>query len=192
MTNSRRTACTSSEGTVAGRVLPGRDQNPLWRYSLRVYRLPAVESVCLALQDGSGTDTNLLLYCCWLGEGGRSVDKRGLRATMAALAHWQAEVIQPVRQARRALKSARADWPDATLQELRRRLGTIELDLEYLEQWRLHEQAQALPAAGRMLAPRKAMQQNLRRYLELMAIPASSEAWRQAQSLVDACCGPGR
>ena len=192
MPNSRRTACTSSEGTVAGRVLPGRDQNPLWRYSLRVYRLPAVESVCLALQDGSGTDTNLLLYCCWLGESGRSVDKRGLRAAMAALAHWQAEVIQPVRQARRALKSARADWPGGTVQDLRRRLSTIELDLEYLEQCRLLEQAQALPAAGRMLAPRKAMQQNLRRYLELMAIPASSEAWRQAQSLVDACCGPGR
>ncbi len=192
MTNSRRTACTSSEGPVTARVLPSRDQNPLWRYALRVYRLPGVESVCLALQDGCGTDTNLLLYCGWLGDGGRSVDKRGLRAAMAALAHWQAEVIAPLRQARRALKSAREDWPDATLQDLRRRLGTIELELEYLEQCRLLEQAQALPAAGRRLAPRKAMQQSLRRYFELLAIPAASEAWRQVQDLVDACCGPGR
>ncbi|MBK7059749.1 MAG: TIGR02444 family protein [Rubrivivax sp.] len=174
---------------MAHAALPARKQNPLWRYSLRVYRLPGVESACLALQDGCGTDTNVLLYCCWLGEGGRSVDKRSLRATMAALKRWQTEVIQPVRQVRRALKSAPLDLPDDTLLDLRRRLAAIELDLEYLEQCRLLEQAQALPVMGRALLPREAMGQNLRRYLELMAIPASAGAWQQVRSLIDACCG---
>jgi uncharacterized protein (TIGR02444 family) len=112
---------------MAHAPLPARKQNPLWRYSLRVYRLPGVESACLALQDGCGTDTNVLLYCCWLGEGGRSVDKRSLRATMAALKRWQTEVIQPVRQVRRALKRT-AGFPDDTLLDLRRRLAAIELD----------------------------------------------------------------
>jgi len=167
-------------------VLPDRDHHPLWRFSLRVYRAPGAEAACLALQDGYGTDTNLLLYCCWLGRAGRSVDKRSLRATMALVERWQAEVIQPLRQARRALKTMPLDAPGDALHELRKRLGAIELELEYVEQCQLLGQAGRLPGAARKRLPDAAMHDNVRRYVELLAIPAASPAWQHLRCLIDA------
>ena len=69
----RMKRCAPSEGSAIG--LPAadlvrREANAFWRFSLHTYRLPGIEAACLALQDRCGTDTNLLLYCCWLGTSG--------------------------------------------------------------------------------------------------------------------------
>ena len=147
---------------------PRREPNAFWRYSLAVYRRPGVEAALLALQDRCGSDTNLLLYACWLASRGQALDQRRWRQTMAAVAHFQVEAIQPLRRARRAVKAAGAELPSGWAAELRQRLGRLELDLEYLEQHTLFTLAQQLPPPRRALAPRAAAIASLKRYFGLL------------------------
>ncbi len=164
-----------------------REPNAFWRYSLHAYRLPGVEAACLALQDGWATDTNLLLYCCWLGSTGRPLDKRFLRRAMAAVARLQAEIIQPLRQVRRALKTMSTDLPEGSAPDLRKRIAAVELDLEFLEQCALFHQAQNLPPLARRRPPRVAAQASIERYLALLQVPPGTRARQHAETLLDAC-----
>lgn len=163
------------------------EPNPFWRFSLRTYRLSGVEDACLALQDGAGTDTNLLLWCCWQANLGRALDKRALRRAMAATACWQAEVILPLRGARRALKRSPQGLPEGWAGDLRRRIGAVELDMEYAEQRALFELAQALPPAARAGAPREAAQASIARYLDLLGAVATPAIERDVDLVVGAC-----
>jgi uncharacterized protein (TIGR02444 family) len=163
---------------------PRREAHALWRYSLAIYRRPGVEAACLALQDRCGTDTNLLLLCCWLAVDGRALDKRTLRRAMAAVAQGQAEVIAPLRRARRALKSA--PLPDGWSADLRKRIAAVELDMEYLEQCALVELVQSLPPHTRGQPPQAAARASLERYLALLAVPASAVERRHAETIIAA------
>ena len=164
-----------------------REPNAFWRYSLHAYRLPGVEAACLALQDGWATDTNLLLYCCWLGSAGRPLDRRSLRRYMATVALLQVEAIQPLRQVRRTLKAASADLPEGWAPDLRKRIAAVELDLEYLEQCALFQLAQTLPPLARSQPPRAAAQASIERYLALLQVPPAALARQHAETLLDAC-----
>lgn len=164
-----------------------REANAFWSYSLSVYRRADVADACLALQERCGVDVNLLLYCCWLGHTGRALDKRSLRAAIAAVADWQAEAIKPLRQARRALKKAPNGLPAGWAGQLRKRIGALELDLEYLEQRLLADAAQALPPTWRSHVPRTATAASLTRYLALLGVPGG-QADAQVAILLDACC----
>ena len=66
---------------------------PQCALALSLQRLPppGVEAACWRCRTGWATDTNLLLYCCWLASTGRALDRRQLRRAMAAVARWQAE-----------------------------------------------------------------------------------------------------
>ncbi len=173
---------------VAGLVR--REPNAFWRFSLHSYRLPGVEAACLALQDRWGTDTNLLLYCCWLGTTGRALDKRLLRRAMSTVARLQAEVIQPLRQVRRTLKAAPLDLPTGWAADLRKRIGAVELDLEYLEQCVLFQLAQSLPPLASRQPPRAAAQASIARYLALLPVPPAALARQHTVTLLDACFPP--
>ena len=164
-----------------------RESNAFWRFSLTVYRLPGVEAALLALQDRCGTDTNLLLYCCWLASVGRSPDRRSLRRAMAAVARWQAEAIQPMRRARRTVKATGAELPPGWAADLRQRLGRLELDLEYLEQHTLFGLAQQLPPSHRTLASRAAAQASITRYLGLLGLAPEAAVRAELTCLLDAC-----
>jgi uncharacterized protein (TIGR02444 family) len=161
--------------------------NAFWRYSLKTYRLPGVEAACLALQDRCATDTNLLLYCCWIAATGRTLDNRTLRRAMACVARWQADVIRPLRQARRALKAAPRALPQGWADDLRKRIGAVELDMEYLEQCALFALARTLPSPARPRPPRAAAQASIARYLALLAVPATAPDRRHGEALLDAC-----
>ena len=164
-----------------------REPNAFWRFSLQTYRLPGVEAACLALQDACATDTNLLLYCGWLGSTGRALDKRMLLGAIAAVARLQSEAILPLRQVRRALKAESLELPDGWAIDLRKRIGAVELDLEYLEQCELVQQARNLPPQKRRLAPRAATQASITRYLTLLAIPPAAVEWEHIVTLLDVC-----
>ena len=45
---------------------PSAQGSPFWRFSLRLYRAPGVGDACIALQETSGVDVNLLLFLLWL------------------------------------------------------------------------------------------------------------------------------
>lgn len=164
-----------------------RDPNAFWSYSLKIYRVAGVAEACLALQEDWGADVNLLLYCCWHGQAGRALDKRSLRKAITAVSRWQAEVIKPLRQARHALKKPPDDLPVEWAGQLRKRIGAMELDLEYLEQCLLADAAQALPPKFRAQSPRIATLASLTRYLALLGVP-SCQADAQVAILLDTCC----
>jgi len=149
-----------------------REPNPFWSYSLKIYGVDAVARACLALQDSWGADVNLLLYCCWLGHAGRTLDKRSLQMAIARVSRLQTEVVKPLRQARRALKKSPDGLPAASVAELRKRLGALELDLEYLEQRLLADMAQTLAPKMHPQPPRVATAASLVRYLALLGVPA--------------------
>jgi uncharacterized protein (TIGR02444 family) len=161
--------------------------NAFWKYSLGIYRAPKVADACLTLQEDWGADVNLLLYCCWLGQAGRALDKRSLLKAITAVSRWQAEVIKPLRQARRALKKPPSGLPVEWAGHLRKRIGALELELEYLEQCLLTDAAQALPPAKRSQPPIAATIASLNRYLALLSVP-TGQAEVQVAIILDACC----
>ena len=82
-----------------------RPDNPFWLFSLELYGRPEVAKACLALQDRRGLDVNLLLFCCWAGSRGHRLDRPALEGLIEAVESWQREVVAPLRQALRHLKT---------------------------------------------------------------------------------------
>jgi uncharacterized protein (TIGR02444 family) len=112
--------------------------SPFWDFSLRVYSQPEVERCCLTLQDEHGLDVNLVLLATWAAGTGRALDPT-LAARLRQIGDdYQATVMRPLREARRALKSQRVTPAlSPILAERRRLLLALELDLERLEQVQL-------------------------------------------------------
>jgi len=78
-----------------------------WRFSLAVYASPDVAPACIVLQDRHGKDVNLALFCCWLGASGRGrLTRVALDAADRAVAPWRHDVVERLREARRAIKAA--------------------------------------------------------------------------------------
>ena len=127
---------------------------PVWTWSVGVYGRDGVAAACLELQDRHGLDVNLLLLACWLAAHGRALDGETLARARAATGRWQAEVVRPLRAARRALKAqlaapapgeiAHGGERGALAAGLRRRLAALELDAEHLEQLGLAAAAAAV------------------------------------------------
>jgi uncharacterized protein (TIGR02444 family) len=112
----------------------------LWRFSLALYARPGVAEALIALQDRAGCDVNLVLFALWLGAArGHRLDRAGLVAAETAIAPIGRDIVVPLRQLRRHLKTE----PAADLQDLRRRLLALELAAERHVQYRLAATASA-------------------------------------------------
>lgn len=117
----------------------------MWRFSLALYARPGVAEALIALQDRAGCDVNLVLFALWLGAArGHRLDRTELAAGETAVAPIGHDIVAPVRQLRRRLKTA----PAADLQDLRRRLLALELAAERRVQYRLADAAAAPISTG--------------------------------------------
>src|SRR5690606_30758862 len=86
------------------RPVPDWPRSSFWDFSLRVYDRPGVAAACLALQDGHGLDVNLVLLAAWEAARGGELDG-ALAARLRQFGEaYQADVMRPLRRARRALK----------------------------------------------------------------------------------------
>ena len=109
-----------------------------WDFSLALYAQPGIEALCLMLQDELDLDVNLVLLAAWTASRGTRLEP-DLAARLRSVGEaYQTTVMRPFRAARRGLGC----WPEAAaLGDLaagpERRLRTLELDLERLEQLRL-------------------------------------------------------
>ncbi len=135
-----------------------------WDFSLELYGRPGVEAACLTLQDGHGLDVNLVLLAAWTACAGRPLAPPLARRLRALGDDHQARIMQPLRQARRALKDAEIVGALAPIAADRRRaLLALELDLERLEQLQLERLAAAavadaeIPAASLFAANLEAL-----------------------------------
>lgn len=121
----------SEEEPAMAAVVPPEEEDfsihPFWRVSLALYGRAGVASACLGLQDRRGADVNLLLLVLWLARRGQALDDAALRTVAAVSRDWQAQVVGPVRTARRAAKRAAG-------RALYERLKAVELECEQAEQ----------------------------------------------------------
>ena len=158
--------------------------NPFWDFSLAAYHRPGVAQACLALQDRSGLDVNLLLFCCWAGSQGWHLDFAALARLAAAVGDWQRSVVSPLRAARRHLK----ELPDETSSQagaLRRSVKDCELAAERIEQDLLHDASLGLrgkPCQGDAAADCAAA--NLKSYLALSGVPMQADARSDLESIL--------
>lgn len=78
--------------------------NPLWAFADALYSSRGVEETCLHLQDQYGANVNLLLWCCWLESRGIELTSAGLERAKHAIEQWDADIVKPLRRARRLVK----------------------------------------------------------------------------------------
>lgn len=98
----------------------------LWSWCLEAYAQPGVAEACLALQDDHGQNVPFLLWAVWAeGPPAAALDE-AVRTTRI----WQAEVLDPIRQVRRGLKSETLPVPAAAREALRDDIKSAELHAE--------------------------------------------------------------
>lgn len=113
-----------------------------WDYSVRVYGLPQVSGNCLRLQDEFGFDVNLLLFACWHGHTHGEFGADFLHEARIFSQLWSRNLVQPLRQTRRWMKSpveieALLQTNESTLnsfKHLREQLKALELESEKLQE----------------------------------------------------------
>jgi uncharacterized protein (TIGR02444 family) len=146
--------------------------NPLWDYSLTIYRLDEVATSCIALQDTFDIDVNLLLYAAWLAHRKRCLSDDHLAALDACVCDWREQVVKPLRGLRRQL---RAYSDAASAASVRDELKSLELRAEREQQeaiYAFHQRAPGLPHSDDPLL------ENLAR-VALLASP-DDRAWDSA------------
>jgi uncharacterized protein (TIGR02444 family) len=108
-----------------------------WDFSVRTYRTPGVPDSCLSLQNDSGADVNMLLYCCWIGAYlGRFADELFAQASEFST-NWAASVVVPLRSARTWMKhtGCSADSvPAEACMQLREEIKAVEFASEKMQQ----------------------------------------------------------
>src|SRR5690606_29654591 len=93
---------------IMARSISARERTSMGRLSLpeyagQLYAWPGVEPLLLEHQDAAGQDVLLLLTACWLGVRGSPADGHHWQLLQAQQAPWRQQVIEPLRQVRRAL-----------------------------------------------------------------------------------------
>jgi uncharacterized protein (TIGR02444 family) len=101
----------------------------LWDWVLEAYARPGVAAACLALQDAHGQNVPLLLAAAWAGAQARSLD---LDRAIALTRAWEADVVAPLRSARRGLKTSRSPIAESSRETLRTTVKAVELEAERL------------------------------------------------------------
>lgn len=113
-----------------------------WREICAIYAAPGAAALCLELQDRHGVDVCLLLFLAVADRGGRGPDDEALAAFIGEARAWHAQVIEPIRAVRKAMK---ARFPAPPELEFREQVKRLELSAEQQQVRRL---AEAWPATG--------------------------------------------
>lgn len=131
-----------------------------WSFSLRFYRLHGVAEACLALQDRDGADVNMVLFALWAASSGQLLDAATIAAADRTARPWREAVTQPLRAARRALKTSPDGFDATKAAALRQQVMAAELESERLQQEAMAVHLRVGVPGARIAAA----QQNLRLY----------------------------
>jgi uncharacterized protein (TIGR02444 family) len=119
--------------------------SPLWRFSLQFYRLPNVAQACIALQEDSGVDVNLLLLLLWLAGKRRRLAAPEIAALDARVRDWRESTVIKLRAIRRDLKTPPDLVAAPVTEAFRTRIKAVELEAERLQQEAMFAIASAAP-----------------------------------------------
>jgi len=81
------------------------ENNPLWDFAVKLYSQKPIASRLLALQDNDGLNINILLTLVWLGQSGKKLTTDDVDKLIMAIDIIDANIVQPLRTARRNLKT---------------------------------------------------------------------------------------
>jgi len=101
--------------------------NPFWAYSLTTWALPNAQQALLALQDDFDCRINALLFACWVGSLGHSLQAQLIDATENS-ASWHRDTVIPLRSVRQSLA------PQKPFEALKQTILAAELQAEQIEQ----------------------------------------------------------
>jgi uncharacterized protein (TIGR02444 family) len=119
--------------------------SPFWRFSLKLYRAPGVGDACIALQEEGGVDVNLLLFLLWQATQRRTLAAADVKALDETVGGWRNTAVIPLRNVRRALKSAPGLVDPNTAEAFRTRIKAVELEAERLQQEAMYALAATMP-----------------------------------------------
>ena len=148
--------------------------SPFWRFSLRFYRQPGVADACIALQEQSGVDVNLLLYLLWHARDGRSFTVAEVEAVERRIAPWRESTVVPLRRVRRALKTPPALVEAPAAEAFRNRIKAVELEAERLQQEAMY--ALAAPSGEPSASAEAAARASIAAYETICARPFAQRA----------------
>lgn len=138
----------------------------LWDFSLAHYAKPQVAEHCLQLQDSYGVNVNVLLWALWLESQHKLLTGERLQVALAAIAQWDINYVQALRELRRKMKQDFAD-DLAQVADVRDQIKHAELLAEKQEQQWLADVAQGWSETTSEIAKGK----NLSLYLEYSQVP---------------------
>lgn len=110
----------------------------LWDFSLKLYRQPGVEPLCLMLQNHWRADVNILFWLRWLETESMAINATRIRLAEAHVAAWKKDVVLPLRQLRTGIKR---DYgiTDKSVEATREAIKKAELQAERVVQMRLEK-----------------------------------------------------
>jgi uncharacterized protein (TIGR02444 family) len=108
--------------------------SPFWTFSLSYYRQAGVSEACLELQDGFGVDVNIVLFLLWTATLRRRVEAGEIRVLADRVRAWQNDVVVPIRNLRRFLKTPPPLLDEGTAELFRTKIKAVELESERLQQ----------------------------------------------------------
>lgn len=135
----------------------------VWQLTLRWYAAEGVQPACLALQDRHGIGVSALFALAGTAAlGAPLLSAEAMERTLDRAERWQRQVIEPLRQARRAIRPAAPDEPalHAEAEALRKALLQREIAAERLQQALVvadHRQSVTEPEVSRRLDAEAAM-----------------------------------
>lgn len=141
-------------------------RSTLWDFSVALYASPALEKICLHLQDEWQANVNVLLWCCWLELRQTPLTSGRLDRALEQLESWHQMVVEPLRQARRDIKQ-QCDVNDVDVSNCRQMVKAAELAAERVEQSWL----ETLAGSWNASPTDTTLGCNLRVYLEYLGVP---------------------
>src|SRR5262245_3579625 len=135
-----------------------------WRFSLRFYRQPAVADACIALQEQSGVDVNLLLFLLWHATYKRALSAAEVTELEGRIGPWRDATVIPLRAVRRALKTPPALVAPATAELFRTKIKAVELEAERLQQEAMYELARPPLLGHEGASPEESARANVAAY----------------------------
>lgn len=151
-----------------------------WAFSTALYARPGVEAALLDLQDNSGLEVNLVLFCVYAGSRGQALDPSTIGALQNIGEVWGRGIVAPLRSARRRLKPLSSDFGPAAA--LREDVKRVELAAEKAMQEALAELLSDKAAGG---GPEVA-QANLVAWLKASGLAITPERASAFRTILDA------
>lgn len=165
--------------------------NPLWRFSLRVYAVREAAAECLDLQRVHAINVNVLLFCNWIAVSRHiALTAADIGLIESGIHNWHTLAVLPLRDIRDKLKSS-TEMQHQDVQAFRRQILASELHAEQIEQALIFQQAARLPMRQGTGATRDIVTGNIGLLCRRAPLPKPQETPVSVSALIEASLALG-